>query len=651
MSDDRWHTVLVLGGIRSGKSEFAESLVADAPAVRYVATAAGGEDDPEWLGRIEAHQRRRPQSWSTEETGADPARLTELLTEAKPDDTLLVDDLGGWVAAVLDPARQPNDDEADVAALAAAVRACTARVVLVSPEVGLSLVAATPVGRAFTDALGTTNQALADACDRVALVVAGRVLWLKEPGDSASPLPASASAPPLAATAPPLSATAAAPTLPASASASPLSASPPNSDISDLSEKSGEVGARENAEDAGAPSGSVLAEPVAEAHVVSPVVAEDPSPRTAAGVLNEPTMVLPLVASRTVIEAGMELPLPDSDAGPDARDRLATVDFPGAGLGRLVEAVEFAAATQSTVTPQPWSAPRVLLLSGRHAGGAAAGDDVEDVERRVAQVEAGEGVLSRLAGSAGADIAVLRTEESAAIEDGPAATDEEVERALLQGWHLADAAAEAGKDLLVLASIGAGTDAVATAVSVATTGSEAVAVLPRVLLPGGVFDDESWMLRCAAVRDALHRIRREPRGAKDILRELGGHDLAVATGALLGAAARRLPVVLDGPVGIAAGLIARDLASQTRHWSLLVDTGDLELVRQGGDVLGLNPVLELGLGLGEGANALAALPLLRTAVGLASAVGAHPALAADPENDSEADFVEPEPDGPGPAST
>ena len=86
--------------------------------MRYVATAVGGEDDPEWLARIEAHQRRRPQSWTTEETGADPARLTALLAEAKPDETLLVDDLGGWVAALLDPARQPNDDVADVAALA-----------------------------------------------------------------------------------------------------------------------------------------------------------------------------------------------------------------------------------------------------------------------------------------------------------------------------------------------------------------------------------------------------------------------------------------------------------------------------------------------------------------------------------------------------
>jgi nicotinate-nucleotide--dimethylbenzimidazole phosphoribosyltransferase len=605
MSDDRWHTVLVLGGIRSGKSAFAESLVAGAPVVRYVATATGGEDDPEWLARIEEHQRRRPQSWSTEETGADPVRLTELLTEAKPDDTLLVDDLGGWVAAVLDPARQPNDDEADVVALASAVRACTARVVLVSPEVGFSLVPTTPVGRAFADALGTTNQALADACDRVALVVAGRPVWLK--------------------------------------------GAPEETDISDLSvthQVSPPPAIDEEAAAAVADAPVVSPEPVeavaVEPHVVSPVAAEPDPASPVAGVLNEPTMVLPLVASSVVFEPGMDLPMPDSDAGPDARDRLPSLDFPGAGLGRLAEAVTFAAATQSTVTPQPWSNPRVLLLSGRHSGGAAAGDDAEDVERRVAQVENGEGVLSRLAGTAGADIAVLRLPEAYAMEDMAAATLEDVDRALQQGWLLADAAAEAGKDLLVLASIGVGTDAVAAAVSAATTGAEAVAVLPRVLLPGGVYDDESWMERAAAVRDALHRIRREPRGAKDILRELGGQDLAVATGVLLGAAARRLPVVLDGPVGVAAGLIARDLGGQIRHWTLLADAGDLELVRQGGDVLGLTPVLDLGLGLGEGANALAALPLLRTAVGLAASVGTHPALE---------DFSEPEPDGPGPAST
>jgi NaMN:DMB phosphoribosyltransferase len=368
----------------------------------------------------------------------------------------------------------------------------------------------------------------------------------------------------------------------------------------------------------------------------------------------------------------MDLPLPDNDAGPDARDRLETIDLPGAGLGALSEAIEFAAATQGTTIPRPWRSARVLLLSGSHAGGAAAGTDPADVERQVAQVEAGEGALSRLAGEAGADVAVLRLPASGAMEDGPVLDADAVETALQQGWQLADQAADDGKDVLVLGSCGVGTDATAAAVMAATTGAEPAAVLPRVLAPGGRYDDAAWMVRCAAVRDAMHRIRQEPRGAKDILAQIGGADLAVATGALLGAAARRLPVLLDGPVGIAAGLIARDLGAQTRHWCLLPDAGTSTLVKQGADVLGLTPVTDLRLDLGEGANALAMLPLLRSAIGLASALPVHPFLLAGhgdaglstttdadelggdlivPNDDADEDFAEPEPDGPGPAST
>jgi nicotinate-nucleotide--dimethylbenzimidazole phosphoribosyltransferase len=600
MSVDRWNTALVLGGIRSGKSAFAESLVADAASVRYVATAVGGEDDPEWMDRIEAHQRRRPQSWTTEETGADPTRLAAVLADAKPDDTLLVDDLGGWAAALLEPANQPNDDVATVDELAEAVRSCAARLVVVSPEVGLSVIPPTPVGRAFADAIGTANQALAAACDVVVFVVAGQVTWLKGG--------------------------------PAPAGAEPAKPRPEFR--------------------------------LAEATVVVPADAQPAVDIAAPIVLMDESGT---VGSGTVIESGMDLPMPESDSGPDARDRLESIDLPGAGLGALSEAIEFAAATQGTTIPRPWASARVLLLSGRHAGGAAAGTDPADVERQVAQVEAGEGALSRLAGQAGADVAVLRVPASGAMEDGPVLDADAVETALQQGWQLAERAADDGRDVLVLGSIGIGTDATAAAVMAATTGAEPAAVLARVLAPGGRYDDAAWMVRCAAVRDAMHRIRQEPRGAKDILAQIGGADLAVATGALLGATSRRLPVLLDGPVGIAAGLIARDLAAQTRHWCLLPDAGTSTLVKQGADVLGLSPVTDLRLDLGEGANALATLPLLRSAIGLASALPVHPLLlvapgdaelSADlgadlivPNDDADEDFAEPEPDGPGPAST
>ncbi|GIF37639.1 bifunctional adenosylcobinamide kinase/adenosylcobinamide-phosphate guanylyltransferase [Actinoplanes xinjiangensis] len=575
MSEDRWNTVLVLGGIRSGKSGFAESLISGAPSVRYVATAVGGEDDPEWQDRIEAHQRRRPQSWTTEETGADPAALIELLLQAGPDETVLVDDLGGWVAAVLNPARQPNNDEADVTALAAAVRDTAARVVLVSPEVGLSLVPVTPVGRAFADALGTTNQALAEASDAVALVVAGQTTWLK---GHAAPIPPVAEAPRVA--------------------SRPIAV----------------------------PTPATPAPPPPPATVVAPVAAPEPEPAPVSA-LSGATMTLPLVASGlTEIKPGMDLPLPSADAGPDARERLAGLDLPGGGLGALGEAVEFAAATQNSVTPHAWTGVRVVVIGGRRTGGAVAGTDTADVERRIAEAELGTGLIGRLAGQAGADIAVLRTPATGAMEDGPVTGEREVEAALRDGWKLADGAADAGRDVIVLAAISAGIEAAATAVLAATTGAEPVATLPRVQVPGARFDDTAWMARCAAVRDALHRIRQEPRGAVDILRQVGGLDVAVATGLLLGAAARRIPVLVDGPLGIAAGLVARDLASQTRHWCLLPEAGTLALVRQGADVLGLTPVLQVGLDLGEGANALTVLPVVRTAVGLAAAMPVHPAL-------------------------
>jgi NaMN:DMB phosphoribosyltransferase len=237
------------------------------------------------------------------------------------------------------------------------------------------------------------------------------------------------------------------------------------------------------------------------------------------------------------------------------------------------------------------------------------------------------------------------------MEDGPVMDLDAVDAALREGWQLADRAAEDGRDVLVLGSVGNGTDAAAAAVLAATTGAEPVAVLPRVLSPGGRYDDHAWMTRAAAIRDAMHRIRQEPRGANDILAQLGGPDVAVAAGALLGATQRRIPVLLDGPVGIAAALIARDLAGQARHWCLLPDAGTHALVRQGADVLGLTPVVSLGLDLGEGAGALAVLPLLRTAIGLAGALPRHPALREiEPNDDPDTDFAEPEPSGPGPAT-
>jgi nicotinate-nucleotide--dimethylbenzimidazole phosphoribosyltransferase len=172
MSPRRWRRALVLGGTRSGKSEFAEGLVDGEKAVRYIATGWRDTGDAEWDRRIEEHRARRPPGWTTVEVGADPWQLPAVLDAAEPGQLLLVDELGTWVGSVLG-VRDPTAVPRAVADLAAAVRRCAATLVLVSPEVGLAPVAMTPSGRAFVDALGTTNIAVAAACDVVTLVVAG----------------------------------------------------------------------------------------------------------------------------------------------------------------------------------------------------------------------------------------------------------------------------------------------------------------------------------------------------------------------------------------------------------------------------------------------------------------------------------------------
>lgn len=165
--------VLVLGGTRSGKSDVAERLAAaSGEAVTYLATGtpdSAGMDD-----RIARHQSRRPATWRTVECGP---HLADAL-QASPAGTVLVDSLGTWLAA-------HHDFEADVPGLLAALHHRSGTTIIVSEEVGLSVHPPTELGRRFVDAIGSLNQSVAAIADDVALVVAGRTLWM--PADEAGP--------------------------------------------------------------------------------------------------------------------------------------------------------------------------------------------------------------------------------------------------------------------------------------------------------------------------------------------------------------------------------------------------------------------------------------------------------------------------------
>lgn len=166
---------LVLGGIRSGKSRWAETAFAGEPVVRYVATGAPADGDPTWARRVAEHRDRRAESWRTVETADVAAVLRD-----DPATATLVDDLGGWLTAALDRRGWDGGSvTADVDELVTAVDGFTAPLALVSPEVGLTVVAATASGRRFTDELGTLNQRLAQCCEQVVLVVAGLPVWVK----------------------------------------------------------------------------------------------------------------------------------------------------------------------------------------------------------------------------------------------------------------------------------------------------------------------------------------------------------------------------------------------------------------------------------------------------------------------------------------
>jgi adenosylcobinamide kinase/adenosylcobinamide-phosphate guanylyltransferase len=172
---------LVLGGIRSGKSQWAEAEIAVAAQhgpVRYVATGAPAGADDEWARRVCAHRQRRPHDWLTCETTDVPGALREDRSTAT-----LVDDIGGWLTAEMDRCGAWTGGSVTGAAddLVAAVAEFSAPLALVSPEVGLTVVPATAAGRRFADELGALNQRLAATCERVVLIVAGQPITVKEP--------------------------------------------------------------------------------------------------------------------------------------------------------------------------------------------------------------------------------------------------------------------------------------------------------------------------------------------------------------------------------------------------------------------------------------------------------------------------------------
>ncbi len=173
---DRKMVTLVLGGVRSGKSRWAQEFAAKNQRVAYVATAQA--HDAEMQEKIRRHQVERPRHWHTVE---EPLELACAIAEhGAAFDVLLVDCLTVFVANLLEAAETDSASmEPRIESFLETLRAAPASMVLVSNEVGSGVVPPYPSGRRFRDLLGELNQRVAAIADNVVLLVAGLPLALK----------------------------------------------------------------------------------------------------------------------------------------------------------------------------------------------------------------------------------------------------------------------------------------------------------------------------------------------------------------------------------------------------------------------------------------------------------------------------------------
>ena len=178
---------LVLGGIRSGKSAYAERVAAEMAGcgpVLYLAT--GIAIDGEMEERIQRHQERRPRNWQTLEAPLNPVGALQNQSPAMdPLPVLVFDSVDVWVSNLMLEHETTPRLELESRIVGAArrfadyIREMDHQAVVVSSEVGHSLIATTSIGRHFQDLLGTVNQAMAEAADRVTMVVAGQPVPIK----------------------------------------------------------------------------------------------------------------------------------------------------------------------------------------------------------------------------------------------------------------------------------------------------------------------------------------------------------------------------------------------------------------------------------------------------------------------------------------
>jgi len=318
---------------------------------------------------------------------------------------------------------------------------------------------------------------------------------------------------------------------------------------------------------------------------------------------------------------------PRADAAAEALRHLDTLTKPPGSLGRLEEVaarlVALTGAAPRVARPVifTFAADHGVVAEGVSAypqsvtaqmvenflrGGAAVNVLARDCGARV--VVADFGVASSVAHSE----TLIRCSLGAGTANmtrGPAMSHEQAEAAIEHGARLAMDAIDAGADLVATGDMGIGNTTAASAITAAITGAPAEVVTGR----GTGVDDDGWRRKLDAVRRALAVNRPDPRDGVDVLAKVGGFEIGGLVGVILGGAARRVPVALDGFIAGAAALVAATLAPASVHAMFAshrsAEPGHDHALAH----LGLVPYLDLGLRLGEGTGAALFVHLARAA--------------------------------------
>ena len=542
---------LVLGGVRSGKSAHGEQLLRAAASVRYVATGPTLTTDAEWTARVERHRQRRDPRYTTVETSDLASEL-----RADPHASTLVDDLGNWLAARLDAtgawsATATVDRTAENDELCSAIAEFTGDLVLISPEVGLAPVAPTPAGRLFQDELGALNEAVAAVCDRVILVVAGRIIDLTEAPRAEDP------ASPDAETTP-------APTPPAAPASAPAAAIPMTGPVPDAT----------------------------DAEIFDAIDLPDEQVAEAARA-RQLELTKPPGSLGRLEEIGVWISACQGVCPPRPIETPTVVVFAG-DHGVAQGGVS---AFPSEVTAQ--------MVANIAAGGAA----VNVLARRCgATVRVADIAVDADTGPEVSAYKVRRSSNDLRVTD--ALTIDEARRALAAGRAIVDDLVDSGADLLIAGDMGIGNTTPAAIIIGTLARREPVEVVGR----GTGIDDVGWMRKTAAIRDGMRRGRRHRSDPLSLIAAVGGADLAAMAGFLAQAAVRRTPVILDGVVVTAAALIAVEMAPGATRWWLAGHRSVEPAHAIALEYLDLEPLHTYSMRLGEGTGALSALPTVLSAV-------------------------------------